>query len=88
MTKQVRDWNKDMELLQKKPKFTIDEVNHIIYNVAPYWLQQYAAEKERADKLQEALEQAQYHLNREQYMTTESVVEDVLSLYPKEGEAK
>ncbi|WP_316009173.1 hypothetical protein [Paenibacillus sp. 3LSP] len=29
-----------MELLQKKPRYTIDEVNHIIYNVAPYWLQE------------------------------------------------
>lgn len=57
MTKQ-RDWHNDMELLQKKPKFTIDEVNHIIYNIAPYWLQQYAVEKERADQAESELEAA------------------------------
>jgi fructose/tagatose bisphosphate aldolase len=43
---------------------------------------EYAEARER--KLREALEQAQYHLNREQYMTAESAVEDALSLYSKE----
>ncbi|MGG3278884.1 hypothetical protein [Paenibacillus solani] len=53
----------------------------------PYWLQQYATEKERADKLQEALEQAQVHLSSEHYMTAEDIVNEALaSLYQKEGE--
>lgn len=37
MTKQVRDWNKDMELLQK-PHKNVADVATILEGVAPYWL--------------------------------------------------
>ncbi|GIO42499.1 hypothetical protein [Paenibacillus apis] len=47
MTKQVRDWNKDMKLSA--------ELHAIgspleLEEIAIYWMNQYAAEKERADK--------------------------------------
>lgn len=62
MTKQVRDWNKDMNMIQAylenrhltdytEQRLAGEPVANVIY----YWLQQYAAEKERADKLQAEL---------------------------------
>lgn len=65
MTKQVRDWHKDMELvnnykfsqtLHNEPKFDL-AWKHLLPEpeilVLEYWLQQYAAEKERADRFEQ-----------------------------------
>lgn len=79
MTLDKRDWQKDMELLQKKPKFTIDEVNYIIYSIAPHWmkeaqvykqsyegtLREYEAEKARADGVEAQLHTLQIVANSE-----------------------
>ncbi len=65
-----RDWNKDMELCQeheylKKLCSGWEPVSHgrsapveDIEEILKYWLQQYATEKERADRLESELETA------------------------------
>ncbi|MCM3703829.1 hypothetical protein [Paenibacillus macerans] len=77
---EVRDWQKDMELIeqyehaktlvhgwipqahgQDVPKEPVEEI-------LKYWLQQYAAEKERADNLQEDLTDLEHrHLHLEEH---------------------
>lgn len=56
MTKQVRDWQFDTQLCSKVKEIGHTDVSaDIVTDIAIYWLQQYAAEKERADKLQAEL---------------------------------
>ncbi|GIO83492.1 hypothetical protein J25TS5_04240 [Paenibacillus faecis] len=62
MTKQVRDWHKDMNqvsqfmnamTLHNAPPYEDIEPTEVALH---YWLQQYAAEKERADKAEAQIE--------------------------------
>lgn len=63
MTKQVRDWQEDMEMCeQSKANGFSDGLSFltILPEIGIYWLQQYAAEKERADKSELSLKNATY----------------------------
>jgi hypothetical protein len=51
-----RDWQKDMELLNQCGDSYMPYKETEFSAMLPYWLQQYAAEKERADKLEMSLE--------------------------------
>lgn len=78
MTKQgeVRDWNKDMELCEKMQRNEGWSVRDQIAEqpqMSIYWLQQYAAEKERGDKA-ETCEQK-----------LREAVEELLSIFDDNG---
>ena len=63
MTKQVRDWQEDMEMCeQSKANGFSDGLSFltILPEIGIYWLQEYAAEKERADKSELSLKNATY----------------------------
>lgn len=99
MTKQVRDWNKDMELcerMQRNEGWSVRDQIAEQPQMSIYWLQQYVAEKERADeaeaqekKLREAIEEVLRDATKwenpyEGYNDLQKVLG---SLYPKEEEA-
>lgn len=63
MTKQgeVRDWHKDMELcerMQRNEGWSVRDQIAEQPQMSIYWLQHYAAEKERVDRLESELETA------------------------------
>lgn len=102
MTKQVRDWHKDKEFMNKKAPLSYNDLGVICYEIAPYWHEK-AAELEfwrnegTAAKVQlikaEAREKKLIQ-NLKSYMPhmwpeMAAHFEVVLaSLYPKEEEAK
>lgn len=97
MTKQVRDWNKDMEIVNEfidgwfpegpsNTKSAFLAYGHFAIEALPYYLQQYAAEKERADRLTSALKIIVYESDDEK--TRDYAASVLMSLYPKEEEAK
>lgn len=58
MTKQVRDWQKDMDTIKRQKRTSNEMTERNSLNIADHWLQQYAAEKERADKQQTAIKES------------------------------
>ncbi|MDN4069956.1 hypothetical protein QYF50_18805 [Paenibacillus vini] len=90
MTKQVRDWNKDKEFMNKKAPLSYNDLGVICYEIAPYWHEEAAAEKERGDKAEELLKDALgcmvmfAGINEH----TQRIAAGMASLYPKEEEAK
>lgn len=104
---EVRDWNKDMELCKEheylkklcsgwEPKAHGQSVPlEDTEDILKYWLQQYTAEKERADKaearekkLREAIEEeVKCHILLGTYKRADELRELLASLYPKEEEA-
>ena len=92
MTKQVRDWQGDMEMCEKsKANGFSDGLSFltILPEIGIYWLQQYAAEKARAEaaetrekKLREGIEKAMDHIGRGNYNRAFYCLEEVF--YPEE----
>ncbi|GIP55936.1 hypothetical protein [Paenibacillus vini] len=81
-----RDWQLDMERCKD---FTSMESKSVYIKALEYWLQQYAAEKERGDKAEELLKDALgcmvmfAGINEH----TQRIAAGMASLYPKEEEA-
>ncbi|MGM1044727.1 MAG: hypothetical protein ACQEXX_01135 [Bacillota bacterium] len=74
-----RDWEFDMKLCMKaKEDVLSDVISNIVTDISIHWLQQYAAEKERADKLQEQLK-SKIQLLR----ITDDSREDARSMYKR-----
>lgn len=83
-----RDWQKDMERVENFADYQqwIDDPEPIEI-VLKYWLQQYAAEKERGDRLHNAIERAVSQSWGVKMLDLLDIKKELqASLYPKEGE--
>lgn len=67
MTKQVRDWHKDKEFMNKKAPLSYNDLGVICYEIAPYWHEEAAAEKDRADKAEQQIESLEREWRRAKY---------------------
>lgn len=63
---EVRDWQKDKDRLERDYNtfLTVRDYNMAPIEIGLHWLQQYAAEKERADRLNNELELAYYEVEK------------------------
>lgn len=96
MTKQVRDWQKDMESCEgvERGEWSIHDLMVEQSQISTYWLQQYAAAEAREKKLREAIEKA--IKEKSQWgdtgnaldVVTRYLSDTLATIYPKEEQAK